>query len=324
VDGLVCPTRQRGDLKAAADLLSERLQAAWGVVERLRRPSQRAGSPEAQALRSAEWRLKQWQSITRAVHDCLAGHKWPLLPTPPARLSLRAAQGTLMSNAFTRAHRAFNPALQDPATAEQGAFDDIPMDTADFIAAVHLAYRIRLAVKTAHPWRFLDVGCGGGMKVALAADFFDEATGIELDPGFVQSATQTFAAMGSRRCEVIEADALAFDGYGRFDVIYLYRPLRDLEALMQLEHRIIDESPADAILIAPYRSFALRAAQLGCTHIGGHVYLKRPPDRQLARLLIEVRRMGPHVYGTDDDPPRGLGWLRPLWLACAANGICPA
>jgi len=52
--------------------------------------------------------------------------------------------------------------------------------------------------------------------------------------------------------------------------------------------------------------------------------MKAVMAKGLADLLAETRRMGPHVYGVDDDPPQGLGWLRPLWLACTANGIRPS
>ncbi len=329
VDELIRPTPDRSDYHTSVQsaALAEALENARRTVAEMRRwrgaPQREARQAEAQVLRDLETRIAQWESVVEALGHCLAGHEWPLMPDEPPRLDLNHAQGALISDALTRAHRAFNPAPQDPETAERGAFADIPLDTSAFVAAVHLAYRLRLAWKTPRPWRFLDVGCGGGVKVALAADFFDEAVGIEVDPGYAAAARGTLEAMRAHRCAVVEADALTWDGYGGHDVIYFYRPTRDPDDLAALERRIVEQSGPDTILIAPYRGFGMRAAGLGCLQVEGPVFMKEAAGCDLPELLAEARRMGPHVFGADDDPPQGLGWLRPLWMACTLNGIRP-
>lgn len=107
-------------------------------------------------------------------------------------------------------------------------------------------------------------------------------------------------------------------------MIYCYQPMHDTSGLLALEKRIIAGSRDDVILIAPYPGFAMRAQSLGCVCVDGTVFMKAAMAEALDAVLAETRRMGPHVYSADDDPPQGLGWLRPLWLACAANGIRPS
>ncbi len=325
---LLRPTFDRDDARGSAETLMTSLEAARDAAFRMRRQigsSTRLFRGETgQVLRDLDQRLDQWDRVAVAVQDCLAGHEWPLVPPVLSRLDLGGAQGSLVSGAFTRAHRAINPEAQDQASADRGAHADIPLDVARFVAAAHLAYRLRLATKTPRPWRFLDVGCGGGVKVALAAEFFDEAVGIEIDPGYAAAAGRSFAAMRAHRCRVEVTDALTYTGYCGFDVIYCYQPMHDMTALLALEERIIAASRDDVILIAPYPGFAMRAASLGCVPVDGTVFMKAAMAEGLADLTAEARRMGPHVYGADDDPPQGLGWLRPLWLACAANGIRPS
>lgn len=319
---LMRPTPDRDDLVEHSVALTAALVAAREAAERLRQLHARGRTSERQDLRPLFQRLDQWEMIARAVEDCLAGTEWPLMPDPP-RLDLAGAQGALVSGVFNRAHHAINPAPQDRAAAERGAFRDVPLDTARFVAATHLAYRLHLARKAPRPWRFLDVGCGGGVKLMLAAEFFDECVGIELDPGYVVAARQGFDAMRAQRCQVVMADALEFGHYGGFDVIYVYQPMHDLDELVALERKIVADSGPEVILIAPYQGFALRAAGLGCVGVDGMVFMKDSSDNRLAELVEEARRMGPHVVSADEDPPPGLGWMRALWLACAANGIRP-
>ena len=324
---LLQPTFARNDLRSPVETFLTSLEGTADAARQMRRQigssARRRHSEGGQRLRDIEQRLDQWASVASAVQDCLAGREWPLVPPSVRRLDLREAQGSLVSDAFTRAHRAINPMAQDLASADRGAYADIPLDPARFVEAAHLAYRLRLATKTSRPWRFLDVGCGGGVKLALAADFFDEAVGIEIDPGYAEAASRSLAAMRAHRCRVELADALTFGGYGDFDVIYFYQPMHEASGLLELERRILAGSRNDAILIAPYPGFAMRSRSLGCMSLGGAVFMKAAMAETLDDILAETRRMGPHVYSADDDPPQGLGWLRPLWLACAANGIRP-
>jgi hypothetical protein len=161
------------------------------------------------------------------------------------------------------------------------------------------------------------------MKVALASAYFDECDGIEYDPGYAEAARRALTAMYLRRCAITEADALAHDRYGDYEVIYFYRPMRDNDLLRELENRIVAMAAPGTVLIAPYLGFHERSAALGCPAVANGVYLCRMPETTADDWAAEARRMGPDVAGKIAPPPPRLGWLRPLWLACAANGIRP-
>lgn len=312
------PTAQRRDL--APDLAAlDRLLAPARVPSR---PAPAGKAQDGAAGRILARRVADWDRALRAVRDCLTGAELPLLPDPPPRLDLAEAQRRLLLLVFTQAEHALRPERQDAGAAQHGCFPDLPLAPGTFLAAIHLAHRLRLARKQQRPWRFLDVGCGGGMKLAMAAEVFDDCTGIEFDPGYVAAARRTLAAMGVSRTQVVHGDALAYDGYGEFDVVYFFQPMRDDAALRRLERRILDQSRADAVLIAPYAEFALRARELGCRHLGGSVYMKEDAPLDLAALLAEARRMGPHVVREEHVPLTG-GALQALWRACAANGYRP-
>ena len=90
----------------------------------------------------------------------------------------------------------------------------------------------------------------------LAAEIFAQADGLEYDPGYVAAAKAalcTAAVAAGAVC--LQADALNFDGYGDYDVIYFYQPMQRRSDLMRLERRIVDRCPPGTILIAPYQHF---------------------------------------------------------------------
>jgi SAM-dependent methyltransferase len=89
--------------------------------------------------------------------------------------------------------------------------------------------------------RFLDVGCGPGTKLLMAKSFF-KAEGIEVVDRFIQQSK----AFGLD-C-VHKQDALEYEHYGDFDVIYFYRPFKNNELQKQLEDRIYSQMKVGALL----------------------------------------------------------------------------
>lgn len=91
--------------------------------------------------------------------------------------------------------------------------------------------------------RFLDVGCGVGEKVflAYALGAFGQCDGLEYD-----ARTAAIAAFLLQRMETqppypiafFQGDALTFPHYGRYDVIYMYRPMRDAQLMNRLFRHI--------------------------------------------------------------------------------------
>ena len=91
--------------------------------------------------------------------------------------------------------------------------------------------------------KFLDVGCGIGTKVVLACSFFD-AYGIDYDQKYVDKAHQ----IGINR--VGFCDALKFDKYENYDLIYYYRPIFNPEIYFNFES-LVHKSMKKGSLVAP-------------------------------------------------------------------------
>lgn len=87
--------------------------------------------------------------------------------------------------------------------------------------------------------RFLDVGCGLGNKIWIAQELGFDAFGIEINPKYAEIA-QGF--LGTDR--ILIQDAMAFQDYAKYDVIYFYNPMPSDE----LETAIFNCAKKDAII----------------------------------------------------------------------------
>jgi SAM-dependent methyltransferase len=119
----------------------------------------------------------------------------------------------------------------------------MPYQPADFIGMLWECLP-EIAYSKGRPPSFLDVGCGPGTKMKIAQDLFGfDAAGIESDETMAAEAQREFGH------HAICADALSYSFYyGWFDVIWLYRPLRDSELETRLEASIVANMKPGAIL----------------------------------------------------------------------------
>lgn len=136
---------------------------------------------------------------------------------------------------FDQLHDVFKPQLQSEGARNHGCFADITLPNSTFVAYAHAAYRTLLALGVNHPTRFLDVGCGTGFKVMMAARYFDECEGFEYDPAYTAAAKGLFARGHFASCSAFQADGLTHEAYDTYDVIYFYRPMREDDQLQELE-----------------------------------------------------------------------------------------
>ncbi len=315
-------TALRDHYMAVADMAARLRAEIGGTGARFLRQSRIAGTDE-RFLRLMRARLSLWDKVLDACDHIDAGREWPLLPPPRDRFDLGAPEERIMSRVFTRAHLAVNRRPQAAESSDLGAFPDIPLNVGHFLVNAHLAYRVLLARKQERPFRFIDVGCGGGVKVILAADIFDRADGLEYDAGYVETARETLRATKAARSEIVHADGINFDGYGNYDVIYFYQPMSKEHGLLAMEEQIASTAAPGTILIAPYEGFIPRAEALGCMRLCDRVYITGLDEEGAEALRAEVIRMGPHIVDPNDRLPANVGWMRPLWQACQANGINP-
>ncbi|MCU0961595.1 MAG: class I SAM-dependent methyltransferase [Pirellulaceae bacterium] len=104
-----------------------------------------------------------------------------------------------------------------------------------------------------HTGRFLDVGSGTGEKVflAFALGRFARCDGLEYDARTAAVAEFLFAAIAAQDpypVRLFQGDALTFDRYGDYDVIYMFRPIFDEVRMGSLVRRIADQMKVGAVM----------------------------------------------------------------------------
>jgi SAM-dependent methyltransferase len=140
---------------------------------------------------------------------------------------------------------------QSKRARDHGCFGHVSLDAKQFLRDLHKARAVLSIVKPrTKQSRFLDVGCGVGMKVQLASHVFATAHGLEFDQTYFNVAQRVRDATLSYGIDFFHGDALRFDDFGSYDVVYLYRPMKDIEKQSELEDRIAANVKKDAIVIA--------------------------------------------------------------------------
>lgn len=73
--------------------------------------------------------------------------------------------------------------------------------------------------------RVLDVGCGKGGAMRVMQRFpFGAVHGLEISERLAAVAERNLRRRPDPRCRVLRGDAATFDGYGRYNMIYLFNP----------------------------------------------------------------------------------------------------
>lgn len=107
---------------------------------------------------------------------------------------------------------------------------------------------------------FLDVGCGPGTKMRIAETLFGmNVRGVEINSEMAEEAQKLFPG------QVVCGDALDllpdYHPFDTFDIIWLYRPFRDVSREMLLEQKITGSMKPGAILAGA--SWEVDPAMLG-------------------------------------------------------------
>jgi trans-aconitate methyltransferase len=90
---------------------------------------------------------------------------------------------------------------------------------------------------------FLEVGCGPGTKMLLARELFGlDVHGFDRVPEYVDAATE-------HGLDVFLQDALTYRDYGKFDIVFLNRPVRDATLERELERLVWSRMRRGAVLI---------------------------------------------------------------------------
>ena len=113
----------------------------------------------------------------------------------------------------------------------------MPSDVAQFLVL------LIEAIAEAPGRGFLEIGCGPGTKMMLARDLFGlDVSGFDRVPEYVVAARE-------QGLNVATCDAMRFDAYERFDIVFFNRPFRDRAAQRELERLVYGKIRRGAVVI---------------------------------------------------------------------------
>ena len=259
-----------------------------------------------------------WAQCDRLLRQQLPPRPRPFVGARSDEPTLNSVQIDAANTLLGVLHFALKANEQSSEAYEFGCHDDIPLIASSFFTAAHAAYRVLLAQSRAAGARFLDIGCGNGMKLLSAAPYFDQCDGLEYQDTSVTAAKALLASANASRCAVFQGDATTYDGYDGYEVIYLYKPMRDPEVLMALEDRVVAQAKPGTVLIAPYYEFRTRSEELGCGRVTGDVYVTATDQEAADALRQEAEFTG---LGLSKQAAPGLTLWDPIIQASAARGF---
>ncbi len=290
-------------------LVLHRLWTAQMMTDEAR--SQPFGHPDRMYFAAVNGRLQVWSATVVTLASALSAKPPPLLADEPPVGSAVHGQLLAYQNGFERLHLRLSPTPPNLYSSEPGRHGDLPYPFTAFLRMMQGVRRLVLA-QGRTTLSFLDVGCGAGLKLVQAAEFFDVVHGFDFDPD--RAAEAALLVERSRRINdrAFCDDALSFDRYGDFDVIYAYKPLSDPDLLGQMERRILEQAKPGALLILPYIEFDFRFEDMGCTRLFDRVYLTGGAGQDIADLMERAGRIGTVVPVQDERRIATEGFCAPV------------
>lgn len=112
---------------------------------------------------------------------------------------------------------------------------------------------LRAALEFAPGKRYLEVGSGIGTRSSMAYRVGFDVTGLEIRPEYADVARRFVP-----ECEFVVGDALSFNGYGDFDVVYTYEPMHHPAMRVALCEQFTRYMRPDAVLIHLFHAGDMR------------------------------------------------------------------
>jgi len=119
--------------------------------------------------------------------------------------------------------------------------------------------------------RFIDAGCGLGVKLVIAEGMGCDVSGIEIDRKLINRAKRIFK---SDRLNIKCQDILKHD-YSTYDIIYFYRPFYDPKKQTEFEKRIQSQMKKGAYLMGFDSVTCPPEKQFSMLHNDPYVFYRR-------------------------------------------------
>jgi hypothetical protein len=169
-------------------------------------------------------------------------------------------------NWFTYKYSTFN---QEDHLLNSRHWHYVAISTSKLVEQISL---IRAEVSGIPEPSFIEVGTGIGVVSKLISEMIPGVSvhGIEKNSQLVEISNELFPGL-----DLVEDDAMTFNEYGDFDIIYYYRLMKDMSDQVRLEKRIEAQMKSGAFLIANFKADddILRSGQF--IRLGQGVFQKR-------------------------------------------------
>ena len=230
--------------------------------------------------RAHKKRLRELYKVDHVVQQQFDPVRTPLLPK-----SQPSKEDALLTHLYKALHLLANPKTQDPDAKGRGCFADIAFPARSFDLLMSAAYRV----------------------------------GLEYDPGYAAAAQQTLQILGTSST-VILSDAMAFDSYSEYDVIYFYRPLRADEHLEKMEQHIIRQASVGTILVAPYDLSLRGRPGMECAKVEGPIFVTGIEQADADQLRSNAEATGTVVPEKRADEAFKTNYWAPILEAASFRG----
>ena len=293
------------------------LSSAYRKLRKVTRSTAKSAESRAaqDQVKALHWTLRLWDEMGHIVEQHM--------DAPAQQITLQQTnhpQDALITYLYAALHILANPNEQHEEARENDCFADIAMDIQKFEQLVTAAYRLLSVQGRTRTARFLDVGCGGATKVLAAARWFDACDGLEYDPGYAKAGQRTLDLLMPGRGQVFEVDALTFDNYGAYDVIYYYRPIANLDLLFEMQTRIVEQAKPGTIILAPYNRFLDPRPPFPCAQIKGPIFVTGVTQEEADIWHANAERTAVAPILRSDDLRKDPGVWRPILEAASYNG----
>lgn len=223
-----------------------------------------------------------WDQIANLVDRQIHPTSFPSLITERGELVKGPASGAI-NYVLELLFREAIPSASNQFLIADANYHDVPLSGAYFLNLLTATQRLVMAKGHAGPAHFLDMGCGVVTKVSADSAIFDVAHGVDYMPECINHAYQFFDRVRANQSMIQQANALTFNRYGNYDVIYFYRPLKDTALASQMEKRILSQVASGTILVAPISATRARSSRVA-SRVFDKVYMAHTPPAEAQKM----------------------------------------